>query len=336
LPSAALARNLGLDVLDLLGPGGADWSARVAALADVADGLRTGPYGDMGAADATDVSMSLADTVAIPLLAHFRMGGDLFGRLGPVARPLAAKLVFGRKSLTSVLAISKAWHARSDAISLACRVSAAAIAWPPLLPAPLTVGGIRFVPVNDFAGLQAEGAGGVDADGLEGLSHCIATRLPRISEGMSHVLSVRARGTDGTWVRHSTLQVRVGPIAAGSHWMAVEEHRGFDNADPGPEAIAATSRLAGMFLRGEVAPVPESLVIRQPSGDGRIEVACGYDWTDEASVLAAVRAWSDFLPRWTRGLDAAGLVEAMVANGCLPPTWREDIMANDRGLRAAA
>jgi hypothetical protein len=154
------------------------------------------------ARDAGDVADDLARRILAPLLARSYVetgegeGGE--GALPGRARDLAHAVLHARRGLPSILERSVRWHRMLPRIdALMPRGDIPETRWDPPCP-PLRVGGMEVRALASALELADEGADGRDADGLEGLSHCVAGYATRCMAGGVDILSVRRVRRDGT------------------------------------------------------------------------------------------------------------------------------------------
>jgi hypothetical protein len=152
------------------------------------------------------------------------------------------------------------------------------------------------------AKLEAEGADGPDADGVEGLSHCVATYAEDVREGRCWILSVR-RLRGSVVERIATAEVRPG---RGSR-VEMVQLQGRGNSRPCGEARSVMEywiRMKGFRPSAKTKP---SVQGRAGAGHAR---DCGFDWSDDAAFARAVSAYAWMFPR---GLRDPGALARQVA-----------------------
>ena len=284
-----------------------------------------------------DAPWQAATTLVQPLLSHEGV------RRGLVSEALAGSgfsleafgvaygLVYGDKSLPGVMEASRDWHKRQAGIQAAIAGIGDDISWPALFE-PFSHLGMVAVPITDALALREEGAAGPDRNGVFGMDHCVATRLPLLLAGTSHVVSIRRALPDGGYERLSTLEVSV----ARREWREVE-HQARKNFLPGVDAQVMAFNLRDAFVEGRLRVDRECLRPREgyQIGDVVLRMA-GYDWRSARHVEGALRAWDPSLPRWMRGLTPAQAYDALAARGLLGPDWVGSMAVQDEnGIRLA-
>jgi hypothetical protein len=246
-------------------------------------------------------------------------------------------LFYRDKSFVSCLAASGEWHRRRvaiDAARAAFPLQARALdgeaddegtlpadgTWLALLP-DWTLSGVELRVLTSRDALRAEGEKGPDRDGAAGLSHCAADYVGRCLRGDSRLVSLRGRTSGQGVVRLSTVEIETGKD------YRLVQHRGFNNADPPLECVAAVDAYLLALRSGEL-PVDRTLVDAQrgfrPRRD-RTESTlgtAGYDFRRPGAFAAVMEAWGRFLPRDARGSDPsriAALVPPEIARIFDPP-----------------
>ena len=293
-----LALYWGEDAPTLLKPARGDWPAFLARCLEA--GRDTGRAGGEDlptrAADVSDMLNHFARRVMLPLLARTEPPADGFPP-GYVARTMEAArvMLLADKGLPAVLEASALWHAQAGRIEARIPSGAAAV-WDPPCPPFRSEDGIEVRPLSSAMDLVEEGAAGLDAEGVPGLAHCVASYRTLAQSGQSHILSVRS--ADGRR-RLSTVEVKVDDYGR----ARVVQHRGLRNAPAPPEAV----RAVGEFVTATRLPVPVAAPAPQPLG--RIAQDCGYDWRDDALLRLAVLAYAEFLPRDLRDADLDRLAQ---------------------------
>ncbi len=271
-------------------------------------------------------------TLVQPLLSH---EGLRRGLLSPAlatcgyaaaAGEVAYGLTYGDKCLPGVFAASRSWHAREQAIQANIAGIGDDVRWPALFE-PFAHMGMLAVPICDAVSLREEGAAGLDRQGVPGMDHCVATRLPLLLAGRSHVLSIRRVLPGGGYERLSTFQVRV----ADDGGLVDEEHQARGNFLPGIDAQVMAFALKEAVEDGRLQFRPEAMAraAESPGKDDVVAALAGYDWRDPAQVAGAILAWEPCLPRWMRGLDPARAYDALVAHGLLPGDWAASVAPCD-------
>ncbi len=306
--SARAARDDAATFLDAKG----DWS-RFATRLEAAHGL--GPRGLARAVrDVDDMVRAYDRQVLAPALALASPLGPRIRVLDRYGPPDASRglLTAGRR-MCRVLEASRRWHAAEDrirAVAAAFPLPEVPDHWPRAWPT-LRHGDVEVRELLTVWDLVAEGARGKDADGLQGLSHCVGGYAGSCLTGESRILALRRVGT-GSLVRLSTAEVRV---RHASHGLAIDvvQHRGHSNSTPPPEARSALERLVHEVSTGRM---PLDLVAMGPvPGAYGPTGGAGYDHTAPGAWESVRAAWDPFVPRRLRGLAAERLGEAAGFHG---------------------
>ncbi len=319
---------------DLASPSKGDWQAYGDRLCRAAGVKPSGHYAAalaQAAMSCLDPVRSMASGATLPLLAELEdddglaslegclgrqaQGGRTTSPVVGAAFALAGRLLYGDKSAAAIMEASREWHARRQAMDSKVRVASRALAWPALFDGTFRDGGLGIVAITTHEGLRDEGWDGEDRNGVQGLHHCVATRLAECLAGRAHVLSVRTIRADGTWERLSTCEIGARVDEDGGPHLRVREHKGLGNAAPDPAAVAAVSRLTSAITAGHIDVSEAALSPRRPSRS--LEDVCGYDWRDPAAIANAFEAWRPFVPRWCRDLGPDDLRRALAERGMI-------------------
>ena len=276
LPSADLARLIA-------GIPGRDWAERHARFEAIGDATLHGIRDFVGA-----LSLWLRDL------------SDRGGRVDGTA------VLRDYGSLPRLAQASQLWHAHPILSHGTGRISPSAT-WPVPFTSIDLGDGWTATALPSAAALVAEGTRGPDADGMDGLAHCVATYAEACHAGRSLVVSLRL-SRDGITRRVSTLELApLGPDAIGEDAFAIGkrcfrlvQHRAFGNGEPPAGALSAAERLrqalhaAGDSLEGTFGALSGTPV------EGRIPAA------------DLLPHWRRILPRpWSR-LDHETLAEAVL------------------------
>ncbi len=249
---------------------------------------RDGTYRALG--DIHDVSRAFSEAVVQPATAGH-------GLPSTVTDTLAFHAVTGSRNMCAALRTSRAWHSAVPSMHAfleglpGCR---AVTEWDPVLPR-MRLGDMEVVPLADAASLRAEGARDRDADGMEGLDHCVGTSAGNCSRNLTRILSIRRRVPGGRAARSSTAEVAVD--GAGTR-LVVTQHRGRSNADP---AAADRETLSG-YMAGVAATFDPARGLGPVTPAQRDEGAAGYDTSWPGNLSAVSGWWKRFLAPPYRGL----------------------------------
>jgi hypothetical protein len=292
------------------------------------------------AMDSRDARDALCGDLVLPLLAHLgevRGGSMMDGNDGAGPEPgedgvplpdlrelatdVAARVLYGGRSIAKAISVSAEWHRRRAAIAPGVTGGhRGGRAWPSLLPDGWPHGAVRIVALADAMSLGEEGSADRDRDGIPGMGHCVAGRLSRYRDGEAHALSIRLDRPDGSWERIATAEVSVTAADA----FAVTECRGVGNGPAPVEAREALASLARAVASGEVRMGPEAMERRRPRPTTLSET-CGYDWRDADRLASAASAWRVVLPRWFRPGTPEAMEAALFSHGALEPGWEGGI-----------
>ena len=275
--------------------------------------------------DMDDLARRLAEQVVVPacILAGARETGEGISLL--VARSMA----YGTASLVSALAASREWHLRLDRMLLdieaADPILGGANSWEQGLP-DAVVGGVAVSCIANTHALRDEGRHGANADGSQGLGHCVGTFAPRCIDGRSRILSLRVPG-DGPPVRLATAEVSM-PCEeeAATRWAArILQVRGHGNGDAPPAAAAALDAYLQMLDDGTLVASP---VPRAPR-DG-LEAAvrrAGYDFRHPGAFEAVWAVWKPYVRRRVRNRGAVDILAEVRRHEALPLSAFQDTLA---------
>ncbi len=265
----------------LVGNGGR-WARLEADLVEAAgvgsDGL------ERAVSDVNGLLQSLIQDLVVPA----RRMCDLPATHAVALEACAWDAFVGDRNLRNVLAASRAWHAAlhlRDALIVSLPGSRGRPSWDPVLP-DAEVGEVSVVVLRDVASLRAEGRHGPDADGSEGLAHCVGGYAPSCSSNRARIVSLRRPCGEGSWSRSSTAELRPDdPVPF------VAQHRGRSNVRP-PEGDARALATYLSTLPGTYDPSAGFGPVREVSDD-----AAAYDWTIPGSWERVAAWWAPFLPR---------------------------------------
>lgn len=307
---------------------GRDWSSFEARLASACGGIRPA----RAVRDVEDMLVAFKRQVLSPTLHVHAMGGlpplpegptragaalDALRRCYPKPTVAVAALLSGR-SLVRCIRDSARWHAGQHRISALAASLPGTLGRPPSWPACLpghAEGNLAAVVLTDAAALADEGREGPNADGTEGLDHCVGGYAVECVAHGTRIVSIR-RPVPGGFERLSTAQVAV---QAGK--VVSLQHSGRRNGEPPPEATALLDSYLATL--GQLGPWAPDAIPGLPGGGKDPCASAGYDWFLPGNLNAVARAWAPFLPRALRGLSPAGwaaLEDWAHADG--PPAWR--------------
>jgi hypothetical protein len=309
-----LCDGLGLDLARLAAGTGWDWQAIAAWMGaderkaeaippplQVLRFLRIEPPPDPGIAQLpADGALDMAQRLSGSLVGNVRRSLGL-GMDSAADLVLAGRMLFSGSSLASIDRLQRRWHAGLAAFEAAMPTREAENAWPAAFPPFTASNGLTVRCLVTEGDLRHEGRHDADADGVQGLAHCVGGYGRRCFEGHGHVASVRRDGPDGA-VRVSTVEFTPIRGAEGVGSLALAQHRGPGNASPDPEARAAVHELLAAVSAGRHALDEEALRTR----DGAA-YRDGYDWSDPTRLAAAFDAWRPFLPKAVARRGVAGI-----------------------------
>ena len=193
---------------------------------------------------------------------------------------LALRLFPADRGLAGLVSAAVAWH-EDPVLRLGTHGIGPDAAWEvPFGPADLG-DGWTAVPLDRMAALLSEGMSGPDADGVDGLEHCVASYAPRCVRGDSLIVSLR-RADDGARARASTAELVSDRTGAWTFAgfpgvsMRLAQHRGLRNAPPPREAAAALDRLRSGLADGTVPSRPASWTTTTASGPPARPARCAF------------------------------------------------------------
>ncbi len=241
--------------------------------------------------DVGDFAKALAEQVLAPaLMASTRSParGDFPPRIHHASRSTAQDLLFGGRTLAGVLERSARWHADQGRIAAAVASvpggRANSFRWEAGLP-PDTRDGVEVVPLTTAGELADEGRSGTNADGTDGLWHCVGNYASACVRGDSRILSLRLAGSDGASARLSTAEVSMAP----GDGLRVVQHRGLRNGPPSARCEAALAGYLDAVRDGTLPSTP----VPKCSDTG---FAGGYDWSAQGAFESVRDAWAPHLP----------------------------------------
>ncbi len=216
----------------------------------------------------------------------------------------ADAVLFSGRSVVRVLEASASWHGAGHAID--ARVAALPTdlaldgSWRPGFP-DASYDGHEVVVLTSPASLADEGRPGVNADGTEGLAHCVGGYAPQCQSGRSRILSIRRVSPDGSRRRLSTVELswRTDGITLSAE---VVQHLGRRNEEPVAEAREVWKRYASDIREGRLAPV-ERLDLIGTVGASTAITRAGYEYTRPGHWEAVRDLWRAYLPRPARALS---------------------------------
>jgi hypothetical protein len=252
--------------------------------------------------DALDMAMAFANDVAIPLLFRAGLADEMrTERATAPATAVAARILFGDKSLLAILESSRRWHDRGfpDADGSTWTGGPGA-AWPVPFEALVAPNGTRLAALGNGAELASEG---------QAQRHCVGDYADRCRAGSSVIVSLRDADGD----RLSTLELQRTPKHPDR--FALTQHRAQRNEPPSPEAVEAATWLMEALDAGYV-PVSKEFLRHGWAGTSGL---CEFDPMDDARMAASVARWAPYLPRPLRGMDP--LVDETGGMATLGLTW---------------
>ncbi|AOG02889.1 hypothetical protein [Bosea sp. RAC05] len=300
--------------LTRLFPSGGRWSVfrsrllKAAAVED-ADALRAatndiGDYRDAFGREILGPAYALTDLD--PSKWEYATPRGLMDRSAQTSRAAGIILLSG-KSFARILEDSREWHHRQHGI--ADQLSSIT---PGFLPMTRWVAGLPDWRCDGYdlkvltcaRELKDEGRRGADADGLDGLSHCVGGYSQHCKANHSRIISLRRLGSSGLIERVSTVEIAVEHAASGSApRFTIKQHRGYRNADPPACALTVINAYLSAIDRGMIAIDHSQLL--PTKNVGTIAQTAGYEFWRPGAFAAAVAAWSPFLPKSMRTWSAA-------------------------------
>jgi len=274
-----------------------------------------------GAAEsAKDVLLAFRNMVVLPAAAN--AGGQDDAIVGPeqrrIASDVAAKILFGGKTLGPILELQRHWHTQAPAILGAVpeddgvlRGELKVVAedgWPPLTDIWVAPNGVSLIPLTDPRELSAEGSSGKDENGVPGLGHCVGGYDKACRDGTSHIVSLRVVHPDGSYQRLSTAEFRA--IDADTTELQKRQHYGRGNG-AAPQMAAEALSWYMQEIAARRIPLNVEGVMSYIAGNRRsveeVESYCGYEWRDANKVRQAFEPWKPYMPKRLRGIELEGV-----------------------------
>ncbi len=243
---------------------------------------------------------ALARAVA-PLYGWTTIGGRQSHLIYSSSNQQALNLFYGGLDLFQLARLSADWHRKVLARNLDDD-SGSAAQWSALTQIYHTkAGSAVVVPLTTPLDLVEEGQLGLDRAGMAGLSHCVGGYTPQCSAGFSSIVSIRRVDGQGRQIaRLGTVEIK-----RKGETLFIEQHRGFDNTDPGPAAHEALAEYIGAIEQGQLVVnmgVLKDATTSAPSmteGDSFVHY-CGYDWRDTDRFNEEFEFWRPLLPQSVR------------------------------------
>jgi hypothetical protein len=220
----------------------------------------------------------------------------------------AVRILADGRSLVGLAEASRAWHA-NPSLSGGPGWIDPGLSWPAAF-APVRAGdGCEVRVLSSIGAILAEGQPGPDAEGVDGLSHCVGSYAVPAYAGECLLLSVRridppARLSTAELRPHPDGAIRIGPMG-----HDLRQHQGLGNAEPPEEAEAALRSVLEGLSSGSIAVDPKAFERRDRSGlrKGRRDAQAEHS------------LWRTVLPRRLGRLDLADFLEALHAVQFRPP-----------------
>jgi hypothetical protein len=254
-----------------------------------------------------------------------------------VARHAAAELLFGGKNAGAMFEISRHYHTQAEHVLEQATGHAmltptefkevAEDGWAPLCNQVQAPNGVWIVPLTDPRELADEGRGlngsPRNADGSDGLCHCVGGYSSSCRDHGHHILSFRYI-ENGMIKRLSTIEL--GPIAEGDLKFKVCQHRGHRNGKAPDVSAQAWEWFQDAVWSNQMAlnhaGIRSYMVTLTKRRDDDVERACGYKWREEGAFEHALRAFDEWLGKGLRQIsppDFIALPEiARVSNEIMP------------------
>ena len=310
---------------------GADWEGWLASMAATAAKGRPADDVDLNVTfrDIDDYVSAFARQVVGPALSL--SGGKVGSRM---AKGLAASALLSGRSARTWLADSVEWHRRRTRIEADLAelpgVRSADREWGACMPA-FSALGLSIRPLVTQRALSDEGRDGPDADGVQGLDHCVGGYAPECMRGESRIMGIVRTGPDGKVTRVSTVEFTFseGPPP---RIREVAQHLGRRNGPPGQ---AAELFLEAYERHLDANPNLVRDVDLEPTSDADVEDP-GYDARVQGNWERAMAAWSSCMPRALRRLGPGDfrdmLDAAAVTSGRHGParTWSPTVLVPPR------
>ncbi len=257
-----------------------------------------------------DMATAFADQVARPATALVDGDDKVAANAWIPVDNSPGALLWSGLTLPRILSLSATWHAdlhRIDAVRQRHGGAALDASWAPGLPYHRE-GDLEAVVLADTGALVDEGREGRDADGMEGLAHCVGGYSRRCATGASRIVSIRRIHPDGSRVRLSTAEFTHDPACG----FTLHQHLGHANASPGPEAGRLVEGYVRLLGTGRLQADASVMRAVDPETFEEQEFgAFGYDHRAPGAWEDVRDAWAPFMPRTARGMSPQDLVATL-------------------------
>lgn len=263
------------------------------------------------------------------------------------ARHAAADLLFGGKNAGAMFELSRHYHTqaehvheRATSFTTPAAVEFKQVAedgWAPLCNQVQAPNGVWIVPLTDPRELEDEGRGysgksSRNADGTEGLCHCVGGYSSACRDSGHHILSFRFID-EGLTKRLSTIELDA--VSEGDRKFKVRQHRGPRNGKAPDAAAEAWEWFQDAVWSDQIAlnyeGIRSYMVTQMKRRDDDIERACGYKWKEDGAFENALRAFDEWLGKGLRQISPADFI-------ALPEVTRvsDEIMPKHRTMLTLA
>lgn len=311
------------DVPDLIKGRGGDWT-RFLAKASKEGGRETGSLKESieftrsRMAEAHTMAREFADIFLLPAAAGQITSTSL--TVTPEMRSAAIQsayaILFRGRSAIEISDLTRRWSLNrakiDEAIYGAAEIEAKRLvsdieedSWPAMTDRVEAPSGVSVVPLTSKGVLQDEGSAGRDADGNEGLSHCVGGYHGTAMKADCHIYSIRRYNEDGSFERLSTAEFR--RLNPDNNKLSCVQNQGWGNQSPGNLASDALKWFMNSVEVGQIPIQRERIDAFQEvrmSGDRHIdglERLCGYDWKQRDLLNVAAVAWGPYVTdSWKR------------------------------------
>jgi hypothetical protein len=240
--------------------------------------------------------------ILVPALA---LAGEDAGRSlfkGGTEFAVARPLLYGAKCAVRVLGTSALWHARQATIAAEVATFAPlpndGRKWESCL-SDFETSGIAIKVLTSPEEMVDEGRKGLNADGTNGLNHCVAGYVDDCLRGDSVIVSLRRRKSNRPDVRLSTAQI-------GLNWRTLQvlQHFGEGNSQPSRECDKALETYLYAMRDRKLQIARDWSKSRSDTSRNIALEAAGYDFRKSGAWETARDAWERFLPRYARTWSA--------------------------------
>jgi len=271
--------------------------------ADVTWGVRRAMF------SASEMLNCFSEVAVLPMAAHGGPSNSV--PVTPEMMMAAARSAFSilasGRTAGELADLQRRWHQERagilDGTRLAQEGRAAAMrgsieegGWPGLSDPVQAPNGLWLIPLTTPSALEAEGHEGNDADGVQGLRHCVGSYSSKAKKCDCHIVSVRRIDGEGRHTRITTVEFDA--LKPESNLLNVRQNMARGNGKAPPESVDAVKWYVSSAASGAIGLNRELIAAflnKEIIPDDGVERICGYDWKDRDVLNASVGPWGPFV-----------------------------------------